>query len=173
MPQRPPQYAWAWLQRSRPVLAEAADRLTGQPPDSRFVDDLKERFEDDAFTRDVVIGAIADVAFSGRVPQRRPAGVSWDRGLIWWAATLAGTSTAEFEGTPDAGTDQATLFEPSREARRTAALDRRARDRAVQRLSVRSPDRAALVARLRDLLAQAEGDQVPADAVRDLIAEFE
>src|SRR3712207_7917472 len=40
---RVPAYAWSWLQRSRPVLAEAARRLTGGPPPPGFVDSLRER----------------------------------------------------------------------------------------------------------------------------------
>ena len=111
MQRRPPQYAWSWLQRSRPVLNEAAFRLTGEAPHGRFVEDLAERFQEDAFTRDVLIGTIADVAFAGRVPARRPAGASWDRGLVWWAATLAGTTTAEFERSRERPPEQVALFD--------------------------------------------------------------
>lgn len=181
MPRRPPPHAWAWLQRSRPVLAEVAERLTGGPPPSGFVDDLRARYEEDAFTRDILIGTIADVAFGGRVPERRPPGTSWDRGLIWWAAALAGVTPAEFEGRGVASAEQRPLFEGERDGRdaapdpaaRVAAADPAARDRAVARLAQRSPERAALIARLRDLLAQADGDQVPASAVRGLLAELE
>jgi predicted O-methyltransferase YrrM len=94
---RVPAYAWAWFQRSRPVITEAAQRLTGAPPGAAFVDELREAFDEDAFTRDVVIDVVADVAFSGRVPQRRPPGASWDRGLTWWAAALAGATPEEFD----------------------------------------------------------------------------
>lgn len=170
---RPPAYAWAWLQRSRPVLEEAAERLTGGPPSSGFVDELRERFEQDAFTRDVLVGVIADVAFNGRIPSARPPGVSWDRGLIWWAAALAGTTPSAFEQRGHAG-DQPALFEPP--ATVTPAQPARpqdVRDHAVARLAARAPERAAVAARLRDLLSQAHGDSVPLQAVRDLLAELE
>ncbi|HEY8339943.1 MAG TPA: hypothetical protein VIK95_08755, partial [Egibacteraceae bacterium] len=80
---RVPAHAWAWLQRSRPVLAEIAERLTGGPPGPGFVDALRRQVDADPFVRDVVVGVIAEVAFGGRVPERRPPGASWDRGLTW------------------------------------------------------------------------------------------
>ncbi len=170
---RPPAYAWAWLQRSRPVLEAAAERLTGGPPTAGFVDELRERFEEDAFTRDILVGVIADVAFNGRVPRARPAGVSWDRGLTWWAAALAGTTPSAFERR-GATSAQPPLFDPPGadlpdQGARTAP----SRERAVARLAARAPERAALAARLRDLLSQAHGDSVPVQAVRDLLAEFD
>lgn len=173
MQRRPPSYAWAWLQRSRPVLTEVAQRLTGGPAGPGFVDDLKARYADDAFTRDVVNATVADVAFGGRVPDRRPPGASWDRGLIWWAAALAGASPPDFERRPAGAVEQRPLFGAAEPPSPPAGLDREARDRAVARLAVRSPERAALVARLRDVLAHADGDQVPAGAVRALLEELE
>lgn len=172
MRRRPPSYAWSWLQRSRPVLAEVAERLTGAPPGPGFVDELRAKYAEDAFTRDVVIGVIADVAFGGRVPDRRPPGASWDRGLIWWAAALAGVEPAEFEARVPAG-EQRPLFNGEAGGGQRPALDAPTRRQAVAKLLARSPERAALAARLRDLLAQSDGDQVPASAVRDLLAELE
>lgn len=166
---RPPGYAWAWLQRSRPVLLAAADALTGAPPGPTFLEDLRARYEDDAFTRDVLAGVIVDVAFGGRIPTHRPAGASWDRGLTWWAAALAGTTPAAFDARP-APAGQPALFTdepaaapplPARQATRIAEL------------APRAPEAAALAARLRDLLAHADGDVVPAAAVRALLAELE
>jgi hypothetical protein len=173
MQRRPPPHAWAWLQRSRPVLQEAAERLTGRPPAPGFVDELRARFDDDPFTRDVLISTIADVAFGGRVPERRPAGASWDRGLIWWASALAGTTPAAFEGRGQGPAGQRPLFGNDPGQAPGATMDEHARAQAVARLAVRAPERAALAARLRDLLAQSDGDQVPASAVRDLLAELD
>lgn len=164
---RVPSYAWAWLQRSRPVVDEIARRLTGGPPTPDFLSDLRERFETDPFTRDVVIAVVAEVAFNGRVPSRRPAGTSWDRGLTWWAATIAGVTLAEFEARPPTeSAAQRRLFDdaqhqplPSRRGGPTPSGAER--------------ERAALAAALRDLLDSAEGDQVPASAVRQLLAWLE
>jgi hypothetical protein len=172
---RVPGYAWTWLQRSRPVVQEAAERLTGRSPSPGFVDDLRAAFSRDPFTRDVVIGVVADTAFGGRVPQRRPPGASWDRGLTWWAAALAGTTPAEFEarsGPPVAS--QHRLFETtggnggSGDPQRLAAA---AREHVARRET--SPERAALAAALRQLLDASGGDQVPASAIRQLLAELE
>ena len=162
-----PGYAWAWLQRSRPVLVEAADRLTGAPPVPGFVDDLRERFEDDQFTHDVIIDVVAEIAFGGRIPSRRPPGASWDRGLVWWAAALSGTNPTDFEGRADSGS-QAALFDvpplPQRPARepKPGVAARRAG----------SQERAALANALRDLIASADGDTVPVLAVRQLLAQL-
>lgn len=169
---RVPAYAWAWVQRSRPVLDEMARQLTGKPPAPTFLDELRAQFAADPFVRDVVIGVIADVAFHGRLPTRRPPGTAWDRGLTWWAAVIAGTSPAEFEarsGPPPV--TQRPLFEAGpddgpRGSPRTAPVAALPRPRAT-------PGRTALVAALRQLLAAAEGDQVPASAVRQLLAELE
>jgi hypothetical protein len=175
---RVPGYAWTWFQRSRPVVVEAAERLTGRPPSPGFVDDLRGAFVQDAFTRAVVIGVVADVAFGGKAPLERPPGASWDRGLTWWAAALAGTTPAEFEGRKGAPLgNQRPLFEvggevagqrqPDPTALQAAARTRRAR------LVARSPERAALAAALRELLDSAAGDQIPANAVRQLLAQLE
>jgi hypothetical protein len=163
---RVPAYAWSWLQRSRPVLSEAADRLTGGPPAPDFLDELKRTFRSDPFVRDVLIGVIADVAFNGRIPTSRPPGVQWDRGLIWWAAAIAGVPPAAFEA---AGRDDATqrqLFEVEGAARD----DRRTVIAPVRRMT---PEQGRLAAALRQLLATAEGDRVPASAVRQLIDQLE
>jgi hypothetical protein len=109
-PPRPPAYAWRWLQRSRPVLTVVARQLTGEPPGPGFVDELRQQFEADPFVRDVVIDVVADVAFGGRVAKRRPPGAVWDRGLVWWAAAVAGVSPSEYdEPTQDPAT-QRSLF---------------------------------------------------------------
>ncbi len=204
---RPPAHAWRWLQRSRPVLRAIADRLTGAPPGPAFLEELQRSFDDDAFTRAIVIDTIAEVAFSGRVPNRHPPGATWDRGLRWWAATLAGVTPSEFDQ-PAAGTPtQADLFDAEdahalddtdgpdarpAEARRDrrpdersagqqrgpeevgGAADATALARAARRAPRRvSPERIALARTLRELLAAAEGGQVPATAIRQLIAELE
>lgn len=165
---RPPPYAWGWLQRTRPVLVEAAARLTGAAPTPRFVDDLRARFEADPFTRDVVVGVVADVAFGGRVPRRRPAGSSWDRGLTWWAAALAGVTPAEFDNRSD-GPETPRLFavgdEPDGAVVRSETGDAPTRP-------TPSADRAVVVAGLRQLLAGADGDVVPVSAVRALLEQL-
>jgi hypothetical protein len=172
---RVPGYAWTWLQRSRPVVQEAAERLTGRAPSPGFVDDLRAAFSRDPFTRDVVIGVVADTAFGGRVPQRRPPGASWDRGLTWWAAALAGTTPAEFEarsGAPVAS--QHRLFETGG-GNGAQGDPQRLADAAREHVARRemSPERAALASALRQLLATAGSDQIPASAVRQLLAELE
>ena len=163
---RVPAYAWSWLQRSRPVLAEAAQRLTGGPPPAGFVDTLRERFATDEFTRNVVIAVIADVAFNGRIVRHRPPGVSWDRGLTWWAAAIAGTTPEQFE---TAGPDvvQSRLFgvedQPSPPRRRTPGGPRR---RAVD-------ERAMLAEALRNLVRSARDGQVPVASIQALLARLE
>lgn len=172
-PPRVPAYAWAWLQRSRPVLDELASQLTGQPPSSTFLDDVREQFATDPFVRDVVIGVIADVAFHGRLPTRRPAGTAWDRGLTWWAAAIAGTTPTAFEArSGPSPAAQPPLFDiPSGGGDRSPG----SRTAAVAALPRRRPGAvpAALAAALRDLLAASEDGQVPASAVRQLLAEIE
>lgn len=162
---RVPAYAWSWLQRSRPVLNEAARRLTGGPPPPGFVDTLRERFAADPFTRDVVVAVVADVAFNSRIPRSRPAGVSWDRGLTWWAAAIAGVSPQDFEAAQPpvvqsrlfgAEESQPPPVAPSAPPRWTATTDR-----------------AMVVAALRNLLQSSSGDTIPADAVRALIEQLE
>lgn len=168
---RVPAYAWAWLQRSRPVLDEVARRLTGQPASTRFLDDLREQAASDAFVADVLIGAVADVAFNGRIPTRRPPGTSWDRGLTWWAAVIAGTTPGEFEARsayPSAR--QHALFAGAPSAGPSPA--RTPPVATVPRTGL-SAERAALAASLRQLLGTAEGDHIPVSAVRQLLAELE
>lgn len=162
---RVPAYAWAWLQRSRPVLAEVARRLTGAPPTGGFVEHLQERFGQDAFTRDVVIGAIADIAFNGRIPRHRPVGASWDRGLTWWAAAIAGVTPEQFDAALPPVV-QTRLFgvedRPPSTPRRRTGSPRSA-----------SGERAALIAALRELLRTAEGDMVPSSAIIELLRQLE
>ena len=162
---RVPAYAWSWLQRSRPVLAEASLRLDGGPPGPGFVERLQERFADDAFTRDVLISVIADVAFNGRIPRSRPAGVSWDRGLTWWAATLAGMTPGEFE----------TSAPPVVQSRLFATEDPAPRPRAVTPAPSRrgASDRAQVIAGLRDLLGAEQDGVIPASAVRALLEQLQ
>lgn len=149
-PLRVPGYAWDWLQRSRPVVAALATVLTGQPPRPGFVQAVRRSFPEDPLVRDAVFDVVADVAFRGRVPPSRPPGASWDRGLVWWAATLSGRSVADYED-DGRGVEQPQLFaEPAPVG-----------------------DAAALVRALRKLLAAADGDQIPAAAVRQLIAQLE
>lgn len=105
-----PGYAWDWLQRSRPVLSAAAVRLTGGVPSAGFVDRLREDFATDAFTQQVLIDVVAEVAFAGRVPTANPAAATWDRGLRWWAAALAGVSPSVFDE-PAPTMDQGALFD--------------------------------------------------------------
>ena len=165
---RVPAYAWSWLQRSRPVLHEAAQRLTGGPPPPGFVDTLKEQFAEDAFTRDVVVSVVADVAFNGRIPRHRPPGVSWDRGLTWWAAAIAGTTTEAFEAQPPTvvqsrlfGVEDPPAAPPARRSPPPAPRPRL------------TGDRALVVAALRDLLRSARGNAIPADAVSALVEQLE
>jgi hypothetical protein len=180
-PTRVPGYAWAWLQRSRPVLAEAALRLTGAGPSPDFIEQLRADFPRDAFTREVLLGAIADVAFSGRIPQRRLPGSSWDRGLTWWAAVLAGCSVAEFEARTHPLTGSTPeLFASNRGEHRAEQTDGGpslgtpgGTSPAEPPRALATPERAAAVRALRQLLAHAEGDTVPAHALRELLAAFE
>lgn len=148
-----PRYAWDWVQRSRPIVDQLAEVLTGRPPRQGFVDALRRSFAEDPLVRDAVLSVIGDVAFRGRVPPRRPPGVSWDRGLVWWAAALVGRTPREYAA-PPAPVDQPTLF--------TDATSGAA-----------GSERTALTAALRDLLAHHTGDQVPAAAIRQLIAQLD
>jgi hypothetical protein len=163
---RVPAHAWSWLQRSRPVLAEASRRLTGGPPEPGFVESLRERFADDAFTRDVLVAVIADVAFKGRIPRRRPPGASWDRGLTWWAAAIAGMTPREFDAAGAAAVEQSRLFRVEEEEQAPPG------PRPARR-GGRSPERAMLISGLRDLLHRADGEAVPAAAVRQLLEQLE
>lgn len=175
---RPPAYAWAWLQRSRPVLQALADRLTGGPPSPQFVDELRAAFPDDPFVHAVVIDTIAEVAFAGRVPTRRPPGVQWDRGLSWWAATLAGVPRQEFEQPASPGPEQVELF-PTGRRREAPPGDPPQRPVPPDRTSPPRPspvvtlERRRVANALRALLDAAEGDAVPAEAIRQLLHDLE
>ncbi len=175
-----PAYAWAWLQRSRPVLVEAADRLTGAPPTAGFLDDLRDRFETDPFTCDVLVDVIAEIAFGGRVPATRPGGVTWDRGLIWWAAALSGTTPAAFEAQSVAApAPQAALFDTGPAAggaapgRRRAAVVPAESGDAGRSSPLAQRERRALADALRQLLRASDGDQVSASAIRQLVAQLD
>jgi hypothetical protein len=169
---RVPAYAWTWLQRSRPVLAEAARQLTGGAPTPGFVESLRRQFDADPFVRDILIDVIAQEAFGGRAPTRRPAGTSWDRGLTWWAAALAGLTPAEFEarsGAPPA--QQSALFDPGPRTEPAGPAPVRGAARGSRRPV--SAERVALARALRELIAAADGDQVPVTALRQLLADLE
>lgn len=159
-----PGHAWAWLQRSRPVLNEAARRLTGGPATPTFLDELRAAYASDPFTRAVVADVVAEVAFSGRVPAARPPGASWDRGLTWWAAALSGTTPRAFESRAPA--EQRRLFDAGSEPA-AATGERTSHGPPPAHLHI-SRERRALAAALRDLLRSGDGDQVPASAVRQL-----
>lgn len=161
---RVPAHAWSWFQRSRPVVAEAAKRLTGKPPESGFVERLRAQFESDPFTRDVVVDVVAEVAFAGRIPRRRPPGASWDRGLIWWAAAISGRTVAEFEAPPPL--QQFQLFGGDEEPPAPAAAE----PRPVRR---ETGERTMLAALLRDVLATAEDGRVPVAAIEHVLAQLE
>lgn len=127
------------------------------------MESLQERFAADAFVRDVVVGVIAEVAFKGRIPRRRPPGASWDRGLIWWAATIAGTTPQEFDAGVVEGV-QAPLFAVEEAPPRAGRSPGRPRRRSDER---------AVAAALRDLLSTAQDDQVPGAAIRGLLRQLE
>lgn len=147
-----PGYAWDWLQRSRPVVERLADVLTGQRPRAGFVDAVRRSYAEDPLVRDAVHSVVSDVAFRGRVPSHRPPGASWDRGLVWWAATLAGRTPDDYAA-PAVPAEQPALFGEATPAP--------------------TSERAALIAALRDLLSYRTGDQVSAAAVRQLIVDLE
>lgn len=176
---RVPAHAWAWLQRSRPVVTEVALRLTGVAPGPGFVDELRAQVSADEFVRDVLIDVVADIAFGGRVPARRPPGASWDRGLIWWAAALSGTTPADYEARGNAQVVEPALFgaddqEPHKGGPHAAGPPAGARPLERQRPRAgASPRRQLLIAALRDLLAAGDGAHLPAAAVRALLAELE
>jgi len=143
-------------------------RLTGQPPSPGFVEDLRARVETDAFTRDVLVDVIAEVAFGGRVPSHRPPGASWDRGLAWWAATLSGVGPAAFDRPPVEAPVQTPLFDAGAPDPPPAAARPRARPG-----SAAARERQALAAALRELLRTNQGGAIPASAVRRLLTRLE
>jgi hypothetical protein len=150
------------------VLSEAARRLTGGPPSAGFVETLQLQFDTDPFTRDTLIGVIADVAFGGRVPTHRPAGASWDRGLTWWAAAIAGTTPQDFEARAGPSARQQRLF--GADDGQDDAPPSRPQNGPQSRRRRGTAERQMLVQALRELLAAAEGDMIPAGAVRQLLA---
>lgn len=168
-PVRVPAHAWTWLQRSRSVTAEIARQLYGAAPDQALLERLKVDHAEDAFVQDLVARVVCDVAFNGRVPERRPPGARWDRGLTWWAAHLAGVGVAEFDAR-SGGTEppQPPLFGPPPAPAPAAQPQPTPRRRALAGV-----ERRAMVQALRDVLAAGDGDTVPADAVRALIEQLE
>lgn len=168
---RVPAHAWTWLQRSRSVLAEIANQLYGSTGDGQVLERLKEDYARDPFVQDLVARVVCDVAFNGRVPERRPAGARWDRGLTWWAAHLAGVSPREFEerSTPPSP-PQERLFGPQPSPPRPRPDQT---PRPTRRRPLASVERRAMIQALRDILASGDGDTVPADAVRALLQSLE
>lgn len=167
---RVPAHAWAWVQRSRAVLAEISQRLYGTAPMVGLLERLQEDYARDVFVQDLVARTVCDVAFNGRVPERRPAGARWDRGLTWWAALLAGTTVKEFErrseGPP---ATQSPLF---------GAAPARAADPTTPGPVAPPPrpavvDRNVVVAALRQALAAGDADTVPAALIRQLLRDLE
>ena len=167
---RVPAHAWSWLQRSRGVLAEIGTRLYGDTTPGNLVDELRRLVPVDPFVRDVVFDVVCERAFGGRPPDHRPPGVSWDRGLVWWAATLRGMTPAEFESRGPAPA-QPPLFGPEPEPVTTPA----AATPAVTPppWTARAGERQALASALRALLAEAEDEQIPASAVRRLLRDLD
>jgi hypothetical protein len=159
-PVQVPAYAWSWLQRSRPVLAAAAQRLTGGPPDSGFLEQLRASYLADPFTRAVLADVIAEVAFGGRVPTSRPAGMSWDRGLTWWASVLSGVPADRFD-VPSPQGAQRRLFDDGTAEREPSPPAAPAHAPPISR------ERRALAEALRDLI-RTSGESVPASALRQL-----
>jgi hypothetical protein len=166
---RLPLHAWTWLQRSRSVLTEIASLLYGTPADQVVLERLKADHAADPFVQDLVARVVCDVAFNGRVPDRRPAGARWDRGLTWWAAHLAGVSPQEFEArSAPPEPPQEVLFGPPPAPPRPRPVVEPAR-----RPPLVSVERRAMIQALRDVLASGDGDTVPAAAVRALMRELE
>lgn len=151
---RPPAYAWDWLQRSRPVVERLARVLTGRPAGRDLVVAVRRSFATDPLVRDAVLRTVSEVAFRDRVPRRRPPGASWDRGLVWWAATLVGSTPTEYDRGGRTAVEQPPLFGDEPPTPPTV-------------------ERRVVVAALRGLLAEAVGDQIPAAAVRQLVAHLD
>ncbi|CAN5218274.1 hypothetical protein BH23ACT9_BH23ACT9_11110 [soil metagenome] len=165
---RVPAHAWTWLQRSRPVLTEIAGQLYGTPADQVILEKLQADYAEDPFVQDLVARIVCDVAFNGRVPDRRPATARWDRGLTWWAAHLAGVGLQEFEArSGGADPPQEVLFGPAPAPPPPPA------PAPTRRRPLVSVERRAMIQALRDVLASGDGDQVPAEAVRALIRQLE
>ncbi len=166
---RVPSHAWTWLQRSRSVLAEIGGQLYGSSSEQSVLDRLKQDYLADEFVQDLVARVVCDVAFNGRVPDRRPAGARWDRGLTWWAAHLAGVTPQEFEArSSGVAPPQPVLFGPPPDPTPPPTPVQPTR-----RKPLVSVERRAMVQALRDVLAAGDGQTVPADAVRALIVQLE
>lgn len=154
-------------------MAEIAAQLYGERRgDSGLLETLKEDYAREEFVQDLVARVVCDVAFNGRVPERRPSGARWDRGLTWWAAHLAGVGVKEFEerSTPSAPPQQR-LFGPQPDPLEPAGASPEPPPR--RRPPLVSVERRAMIQALRDLLAAGDGDTVPAEAVRALLRELQ
>ncbi|CAN5763809.1 hypothetical protein BH24ACT15_BH24ACT15_08670 [soil metagenome] len=169
-PARVPAHAWDWLQRSRSVLSEIGQQLYGSEGDQSVLENLKRDYADDPFVQDLVARVVCDVAFNGRVLDRRPAGTRWDRGLTWWAAHLAGVTPQDFEDRSRGTTPpQQVLFGPAP----ANAPPPSPQSQSTRRKPLVSIERRAMVQALRDLLAAGDGNSVPAAAVRALIQQLQ
>lgn len=166
---RVPAHAWTWLQRSRSVLAEIAGQLYGTPGDQATLERLQADYATDDFVQDLVARVVCDVAFKGRVPERRPAGARWDRGLTWWAAHLAGVTVSEFEARSGGSEPpQPALFGPPPTTPPPPPPATPTRRRPLV-----SIERRAMIQALRDVLASGDGETVPVQAVQALIRQLE
>ena len=99
----PPAYAWDWFARQKLVWREARSRLAGgdDPTGARYAAVVDRRdllpllradYPRDQQVRRAVDGAIAEVAFLGRVDGRfSELGVrTAPRGMLWWWTALTG-----------------------------------------------------------------------------------
>lgn len=164
-----PTHAWQWLQRSRPVLTELVSQLYGSGTDGPVLERLKSDYAEDPFVQDLAARVVCDVAFNGRVPDRRPAGARWDRGLTWWAAHLAGVSVKDFDArsTPSEPPQERLFGTPAPTTRPAPA------PAPTRRRPLVSVERRAMIQALKDILAAGDGERVPADAVRALLESLE
>jgi hypothetical protein len=169
-----PASAWSWLQRSRAALHEIAARLYADAPPANLIEELRRLVPVDEFVRGVVLDAICEQVFRGRPPDRRPQGASWDRGLVWWAATLNGVTTSVFEARSlEAAPSvvQPPLFGPQPALPAPAPAPVQAPPRPPWRSG--AGEREWLARALRALLAEADEGQIPASAVRGLLRQLE
>lgn len=178
---RPPPYAWDWLQRSRPVVQALAQRLTGSAPTPAFLDELRGAYNDDRFVHAVVVDTVAEVAFGGRIPSRRPPGTTWDRGLSWWAAMLGGQTRREFEDAGEPVGQQSSLFttpgtrgaDPADAAAGTQPHGHLLTRAKTRPSAVATLERRRIAYALRGLIAAAGASDISTDAVRQLIHDLE